>query len=187
MGYTSNDSRILETLEDKDGTRKALIQHDLKRGGHEYVVCSNLQTEHFDGALGYEEDRYSWDWGHYFQSIVDAVECWKEKALGKHALEVECAFGTLVADKYGGSEGYDRIEVDLLNDGGSIPLALVGTGPALAETYPAIRVFDEGMGCMHQFGPEVRPGEYDLHVHAYNGNDFPAVSLRLAVGRGKED
>lgn len=81
-GYNSENTQVLETVEQAGGNLRMLLRHTHESGRVEYIVGSYFTTSFYDGALGYERADYSWDWGHYFDDVVSAVDYWKAEVLG---------------------------------------------------------------------------------------------------------
>ena len=79
--YNSTNTKILAEHEQDGGNTRMLLFHEFDNGRHEYVVGSYFTKKWYDGSLGYEHVDYSWDWGHYFNDIVDAVDYWKSAVL----------------------------------------------------------------------------------------------------------
>lgn len=85
--YNSTNTHVLATHEQKDGNTRMLLFHVCDSGRHEYVIGSYFQQEQHVEELGrtgievvYEGViDYSWDWGHYFSSVVDAVDYWNRE------------------------------------------------------------------------------------------------------------
>ena len=80
--YNSENTTILATHEQAGGNKRMLLLHRYESGRIEYVIGSYFHETRYDGSLGYERYDYEWDWGHYFGSIVDAVDYWKREVLG---------------------------------------------------------------------------------------------------------
>ena len=84
--YNSKNTKVLATHDDNGNTRM-LLMHEMDCGRREYVIGSYFTV---DVELGDPYDRegpafvdhYSWDWGHYFSDVVDAVRYWEREVLG---------------------------------------------------------------------------------------------------------
>lgn len=79
--YNSENTTILATCEQAGGNKRMLLLHECESGRLEYVIGSYFTEAFYDGALGYERVDYSWDWGHYFGDVVDAVDYWNRMVL----------------------------------------------------------------------------------------------------------
>lgn len=77
--YTSENTMVLAMHEQAGGNTRMLLLHktDYEQRPHKYVIGSYFTTV-WNGTC-YE---YSWDWGHYFENVVDAVDYWKREVLG---------------------------------------------------------------------------------------------------------
>lgn len=113
-GYNNTNTTILATHMDAGGNKRMLLAHKCESGRIEYVIGSYFQEKqsgrrllfecHGCGNLerGEELVAYSWDWGHYFDNVVKAVDYWKREVLGeKLAFEdamdrvcIDCAYTT---------------------------------------------------------------------------------------------
>lgn len=80
--YNSENTTILATHEQAGGNTRMLLLHKYESKRIEYVIGSYFHETRYDSSLGYERYDYEWDWGHYFGSIVDAVDYWKREVLG---------------------------------------------------------------------------------------------------------
>jgi len=109
--YNSTNTKVLATHED-GGNKRMLLLHEMGNGRIEYVIGSYFTAVaslpngevREDGSL-YDKETgtaefgfaskdafdafwrsavkdYSWDWGHYFGSVVEAVGYWQEEVLG---------------------------------------------------------------------------------------------------------
>lgn len=81
--YNSENTIVLATHVQAGNNTRMLLLHTCESGRLEYVVGSYFQQERYDGALGYEHVDYSWDWGHYFDDVVSAVNYWESEVLCK--------------------------------------------------------------------------------------------------------
>ena len=84
--YNSENTTILATQEftsEFRGTNtRMLLLHRCDSGRLEYVIGSYFQERLYQGGFGYMRTDYSWDWGHYFNDVVAAVDYWKREVLG---------------------------------------------------------------------------------------------------------
>lgn len=79
--YNSINTKILAEHEQSGGNTRMLLMHECRDGRIEYVIGSYFTKRWYDGAMGYEHMDYSWDWGHYFYDVVEAVNYWKREVL----------------------------------------------------------------------------------------------------------
>lgn len=86
--YNSTNTHILATHMQAGDNRRMLLFHICESGRYEFIVGSYF-TEvpysiiRFDGTPprnGLYE--YTWDWGHYFNDVVSAVDYWKNEVIG---------------------------------------------------------------------------------------------------------
>lgn len=78
--YNSTNTHILATHEQRDGNTRMLLFHVCESGRHEYVVGSYFTTTiRMIDSEGHTKADYEWDWGHYFSSVVDAVDYWQRE------------------------------------------------------------------------------------------------------------
>jgi len=80
--YNSTNTKILATCEQAGGNTRMLLLHTYESGRDEYIIGSYFHETRYDGLLGYEHWDYEWDWGHYFNDVVSAVDYWKREVLG---------------------------------------------------------------------------------------------------------
>ena len=90
--YNSTNTHVLATHEQHDGNTRMLLLHVCESGRHEYVVGSYFTVKQV-GHMSFMEchacgnyepvmenrEEYEWTWGHYFQSVVDAVDYWQHE------------------------------------------------------------------------------------------------------------
>lgn len=81
--YNCDNTTVLETHLAPGGNTRMLLMHTMENGNREYIIGSYFHETHYIGALGYERWDYEWDWGHYFQDVVSAVEYWKNEVLNE--------------------------------------------------------------------------------------------------------
>ena len=77
MSYNSENTKVLATHEQRDGNTRMLLLHEFENGKLEYVIGSFFKVNSREADEGWEE--YEWYWGHYFRSIVDAVDYWQRE------------------------------------------------------------------------------------------------------------
>ena len=84
--YNSKNTTVLATNEQAGGNTRMLLLHKCESGRLEYVIGSYFTVEtnlgdpyNMDGPAFVDD--YSWDWGHYFGSVVDAVDYWNREVL----------------------------------------------------------------------------------------------------------
>ena len=78
--YNSTNTHILATHEAAGGNTRMLLFHVCDSGRHEYVIGSYFTTTiRMIDSEGHTKADYSWDWGHYFSSVVDAVDYWQQE------------------------------------------------------------------------------------------------------------
>lgn len=82
-GYNSDNTLVLATHEQIGSNTRMLLLHVRRDGTHEYIIGSYFKSAHNHGMLGYECWEYSWDWGHYFNNLVSAVDFWEAEVLGR--------------------------------------------------------------------------------------------------------
>lgn len=75
--YNSTNTDILAMETQAGNNTRMLLAHHMDNGNMEYVIGSYFTTRHYVGSLEGDFYTYSWDWGHYFQSIFDAVDYWR--------------------------------------------------------------------------------------------------------------
>ena len=109
MGYNSENTKVLATYEQRDGNKRMLLLHEFESGRLEYVVGSNFTESRYDGALGYERYDYSWDYGHYFNDVVEASLYWSSEVLCTYPIIDEREVELLVAAHFCDSDAPDRL------------------------------------------------------------------------------
>ena len=77
MSYNSENTKVLATYEQKDGNIRMLLLHEFESGRLEYVIGSYFNV--FERVEGEGCKEYEWTWGHYFDSVVDAVDYWQRE------------------------------------------------------------------------------------------------------------
>lgn len=89
--YNSTNTEILATHTIENGSHpntRMLLFHKFSDGRAEFVIGSYFtQEEHVEQQGPFEVVTegivdYSWDWGHYFGELIDAVDYWKREVLG---------------------------------------------------------------------------------------------------------
>ena len=82
--YNSENTKVLATHLQEDGNLRMLLLHEMSSGRIEYVIGSYFtETTEISSCQEYERTDYSWDWGHYFSDVVDAVRYWERDVLGE--------------------------------------------------------------------------------------------------------
>lgn len=88
--YNSENTMVLATHEQAGGNTRMLLLHETNspKRPHEYVIGSYFTRTPYakvtfgDVPTAENLEEYSWDWGHYFGSVFDAVDYWKREVLG---------------------------------------------------------------------------------------------------------
>jgi hypothetical protein len=78
MGYCSLNTYVLATHEQSGGNIRMLLAHFRESGGVEFIIGSYFHSVWMSCNVA----DYEWDWGHYFQDVVSAVDYWKTEVLG---------------------------------------------------------------------------------------------------------
>jgi len=133
--YNSRNTKILATHEQAGGNKRMLLLHTCDSGRLEYVIGSYFTVVaklpdgevREDGSIhgvecAFQDEKefelfwekaikdYSWDWGHYFGDVVDAVDYWKSEVLGYDDDHMPCAeargkwYGRIELPPYDGDE-----------------------------------------------------------------------------------
>ena len=84
--YNSKNTKVLATYKQTAENTRMLLLHTFSDGRLEYIIGSYFEVETnlgdpYDKDSPAFVDNYSWDWGHYFNDIVDAVDYWKREVL----------------------------------------------------------------------------------------------------------
>jgi hypothetical protein len=87
MSYYNSENTEILAMHTEEGfhpnTRMLLLHKtNCEHRPHEYVIGSYF-TAKWNPLV--EVFNYSWDWGHYFGSVVDAVDYWKREVLGEES------------------------------------------------------------------------------------------------------
>lgn len=72
--YDSTNTEVLDTYRQEDGNLRMLLYHHCADSFGEFIIGSYFCEDVTSDGVSF----YSWDWGHYFQDIVTAVDYWKE-------------------------------------------------------------------------------------------------------------
>lgn len=86
--YNSTNTKVLATYQQDEKNKRMLLLHECDSGRLQYIVGSyfaeqavELGDTDFETGFAEVGVEYSWDWGHYFSSVVDAVDYWKRNVL----------------------------------------------------------------------------------------------------------
>ena len=82
--FTSNNTTVLETHADERDQRNVRMLLFYNSGTfHEYIVGSYFTEDTTSDGITH----YSWDWGHYFESVLSAARFWEEEVIGNGGME----------------------------------------------------------------------------------------------------